>query len=93
MNDYGEGILENVLPELDAINDLYRRAYVEGRRAAFAELLPTVKQLQQQIEKFCTDGEHALESSNKGDTHVTVQTCRNESGLSQDGNVWRSKVR
>jgi len=43
-------LLDAVKPQLDALRMAYITAYEEGRRSAFAEMLPYIKKLQELFE-------------------------------------------
>jgi hypothetical protein len=51
-----------VKPQLDAMRDIYQRAYDEGRRSAFAEMLPTIERLQASV-----DASHFLNKNEDAD--------------------------
>lgn len=44
-------LLDVIKPQLDAMNQMYRNGFEEGRRSAFAEMAPGIKKLQEQFEE------------------------------------------
>lgn len=38
--------LESLKPQLEAMNEMYKNGFEEGRRSAFAEMLPEIDKLQ-----------------------------------------------
>lgn len=45
-------LFEIIKPQIDAMNQMYKSGFDEGRRSAFAEMAPLIKKLQDQFEEL-----------------------------------------
>ena len=70
-------LLDSIKPDLDAINQMYKVAFEEGRRSMAIEMRPVINRLQEAFDKFYTDfkqNEAADLFNQQGEIHHGTQS-------------------